>query len=246
MNEVKKVPKRILSSLLSSLAAGVVPRSGAPYIAIGREEEISALLEDLEKISEGEGRMRFLVGRYGSGKSFLIQLLRGYALEKDFITADADLSPDRRLYGTSGSGRATYRELMRNLASKSSPDGAALPKILAKWISGVRFELVEKGIADATPSQVEKEIMLVLREIEFCVGGFDFAKVIAEYYRAYLDDNDEKTSACLRWLRGEFANKSEAKRELGFPVSRSLTTTTGMILLSFGRSSLAGSVTVAS
>lgn len=219
MNEVKKVPKRILSSLLSSLAAGVVPRSGAPYIAIGREEEISALLEDLEKISEGEGRMRFLVGRYGSGKSFLIQLLRGYALEKDFITADSDLSPDRRLYGTSGSGRATYRELMRNLASKSSPDGAALPKILAKWISGVRFELVEKGIADVTPSQVEKEIMLVLREIEFCVGGFDFAKVIAEYYRAYLDDNDEKTSACLRWLRGEFANKSEAKRELGFPVS---------------------------
>lgn len=219
MNEVKMVPKRILSSLLSSLAAGVVPRSGAPYIAIGREEEISALLEDLEKISEGEGRMRFLVGRYGSGKSFLIQLLRGYALEKDFVTADADLSPDRRLYGTNGSGRATYRELIRNMASKSSPDGAALPKILAKWISGVRFELAEKGIADATPLQVEKEIMLVLRDVEFCVGGFDFAKVIAEYYRAYLEANDEKTSACLRWLRGEFTNKSEARRELGFSVS---------------------------
>ena len=219
MNEVKKVPKRILSSLLSSLSAGVVPRSGAPYIAIGREEEISALLEDLEKISDGEGRMRFLVGRYGSGKSFLIQLLRGYALEKDFITADTDLSPDRRLYGTGGSGRATYRELIRNLASKSSPDGAALPKILGKWISGIRFELAENGITEATPSQVEKELMLTLRDIEFCVGGFDFAKVIAEYYRAYMDGNDERMSACLRWLRGEFSNKSEAKRELGFSVS---------------------------
>lgn len=219
MNEVKKVPKRILSSLLSSLSAGVVPRNGAPYIAIGREDEISALLEDLEKISEGEGRMRFLVGRYGSGKSFLIQLLRGYALEKDFVTADADLSPDRRLYGTGGSGRATYRELIRNLASKSSPDGAALPKILAKWISGIRFDLAEKGIPNASADLVEKELMLVLRDVEFCVGGFDFAKVIAEYYRAYVDGNDEKTSACLRWLRGEFANKSEAKRELGFSVS---------------------------
>ena len=219
MNETKNVPKRILSSLISSLSAGVVPRSGAPYIAIGREDEISALLEDLEKINEGEGRIRFLVGRYGSGKSFLIQLMRGYALEKDYITADADLSPDRRLYGTGGSGRATYRELIRNLASKSSPEGAALPKILAKWISNVRFELAEKGIVDATPSQVEKQIMSVLRDVEFCVGGFDFAIVIAAYYRAYLEGNDEKASACLRWLRGEFANRSEAKRELGFSVS---------------------------
>ncbi len=219
MNEVKKVPKRILSSLLSSLSAGVVPRSGAPYIAIGRDEEISALLEDLEKISEGEGRMRFLIGRYGSGKSFLIQLLRGYALEKDFLTADADLSPDRRLYGTAGSGRATYRELMRNLASKSSPDGAALPKILAKWITSVKFSLAEQYGSDVPSSLVEKELMNVLRDVEFCVGGFDFAKVVSEYYKAYLDGNDERTSACLRWLRGEFSGKAEAKRELGFSVS---------------------------
>ncbi len=219
MNEIKKIPKRILSSLLSSLSAGVVPRSGAPYIAIGRDEEISALLEDLEKISEGEGRMRFLIGRYGSGKSFLIQLLRGYALEKDFLTADADLSPDRRLYGTAGSGRATYRELMRNLASKSSPDGAALPKILAKWITSVKFSLAEQYGSDVPSSLVEKELMNVLRDVEFCVGGFDFAKVVSEYYKAYLDGNDERTSACLRWLRGEFSGKSEAKRELGFSVS---------------------------
>ncbi len=219
MNEVKKVPKRILSSLLSSLSAGVVPRSGAPYIAIGREEEISALLEDIEKISEGEGRMRFLIGRYGSGKSFLIQLLRGYALEKDFLSADADLSPDRRLYGTAGSGRATYRELMRNLASKSSPDGAALPKILAKWITSVKFSLSEQYGGEVPIFLVEKELMSVLRDVEFCVGGFDFAKVVSEYYKAYLDGNDERTSACLRWLRGEFSGKSEAKRELGFSVS---------------------------
>ncbi len=219
MNEVKKVPKRILSSLLSSLSAGVVPRSGAPYVAIGREEEISALLEDLEKISEGEGRMRFLIGRYGSGKSFLIQLLRGYALEKDFITADADLSPDRRLYGTAGSGRATYRELMRNLASRSSPDGAALPKILAKWLTSVRFSLTERYGNNIPEAAIEKELMSVLRDVEFCVGGFDFAKVVSEYYRAYLDGNDEKASACLRWLRGEFSGKAEAKRELGFTIS---------------------------
>ena len=104
------------------------------------------MLEDLEKISEGEGRMRFLVGRYGSGKSFLMQLMRGYALERDFITADADLSPERRLYGTGGSGRATYRELIKNLASKSSPDGGALPKLIARWVDGLSNAVISEGI----------------------------------------------------------------------------------------------------
>ena len=114
-----KVPKRILASLISSLSAGVVPRSGTPYIAIGRDEEIRAMLSDLEKISEGEGTVRFLIGRYGSGKSFLMQLIRGYALEKGFLTADVDLSPERRLYGSGGNGLATYKELVRNMATKA-------------------------------------------------------------------------------------------------------------------------------
>jgi ABC-type polysaccharide/polyol phosphate transport system ATPase subunit len=114
--DIQNVPKRILSSLLSSVAAGVVPRAGSPYIAIGRQDEIAALLSDLENINEGGGALRFLIGRYGSGKSFLIQLIRGYALERGFVTADADLSPERRLYGTGGSGVATYKELIKNLA----------------------------------------------------------------------------------------------------------------------------------
>ena len=137
--ESVKVPKRILSSLISSVSAGVVPRAGAPYIAIGRNDEIAAFLSDLEEINEGGGTLRFLIGRYGSGKSFLIQLVRGYALERGFICADADLSPERRLYGSGGSGVATYRELMKNLASKSSPDGGALPIIIVKWIADTRM-----------------------------------------------------------------------------------------------------------
>ena len=134
LSSVKNVPKRILSSLLSSVAAGVVPRTGAPYIAIGRKDEISALLSDLELVNEGGGALRFLIGRYGSGKSFLIQLIRGYALEKGFVTADADLSPERRLYGSGGSGVATYRELIKNMATKASPEGGALSKMITRWV----------------------------------------------------------------------------------------------------------------
>lgn len=219
---MQKVPKRILSSLLASISAGVVPRSGAPYIAIGRSDEIKALLSDLEEVSEGGGRMRFLVGRYGSGKSFLIQLIRGYALERNFITADADLSPERRLYGSGGGGIATYRELMKNLASKSAPDGAALGRMISRWIDGLRSELVSAGAelgSDAFERRMSQEIFSRLRDMEELVGGFDFANVMSEYYKAYVGGADEKRSACMRWFRGEFATKTEARNALGFPVS---------------------------
>ena len=210
------VPRRILTSLLSSLSAGVVPRAGAPYIAIGRKDEIGAFLSDLENIGDGGSSMRFLIGRYGSGKSFLMQLIRGYALERDFLTADADLTPERRLYGTAGSGVATYRELMKNLASKASPDGGALPKIIARWIGNLQANVGEN---DPTGARLRDAVMNDLRDVEFLVGGFDFARVISAYYRAYLDGNDEQMSACMCWLRGEFASKTEARRMLGFPVS---------------------------
>ena len=219
---VQIVPRRILSSLIASVSAGVVPRAGAPYMAIGRNDEITAILDDLERTSMGEGRMRFIIGRYGSGKSFLIQLVRGYALEKNFITLDADLSPERRLYGTNGSGLATYRELIKNMASKSSPDGGALSKLISKWISELRIELVEKGISDESPAfmiELNKSVMNVMRDIEFLVGGFDFSKTIVEFYRAYVNGDDEKQSACLRWFRGEFSTKTEAKQALGYNIS---------------------------
>ncbi len=218
----QKIPKRILNSLLLSVSAGVVPRMGAPYIAIGRRDEIAALLSDLEQINEGSGTMRFIVGRYGSGKSFLMQLVRGYALERDFVTADADLSPERRLYGSSGSGVATYRELMKNMATKSSPDGGALPKMIARWIDALKTKVVADGInpeSDAFIRRLNMAAAETLHEVEYMVGGFDFCRVITEYYRAFIEGDDERKSACLRWLRGEYATKTEARNALGFAVS---------------------------
>ena len=214
--EAVRVPRRILNALMASLAAGVVPRTGAPYVAIGRKEEIGAFLSDLENISEGGAAMRFLIGRYGSGKSFLMQLVRGYALERDFLTADADLTPERRLYGTGGTGVATYRELMKNLASKASPDGGALPRIIARWLGQLQAEV---GEGDVTGERLRVRVSEALSDVEFMVGGFDFARVIVAYYRAYLDGNDEKMSACLCWLRGEFSSKTEARAALGMQIS---------------------------
>lgn len=225
MSAAERVPRRILGTIVSSVSAGVVPRIGAPYIAIGRRDEIAALLSDLEQLDAGGGSMRFLIGRYGSGKSFLMQLIRGYALEQNFLTADADLSPERRLYGTGGTGVATYRELMKNLACRTSPEGGALPTLLARWISDMQNRLMQQGITPEAPDygqRLEAMVFETLHDVECLVGGFDFAKVITAYYRAYGETGDaarDKMGACLRWLRGEYATKTQARIELGFPVS---------------------------
>lgn len=214
----KKIPKRILSGLLSSVSAGVVPRMGAPYIAIGRNEEIEALLSDLEAVNDGGGSMRFVIGKYGSGKSFLMQLVRGFALERGFITADADLSPERRICGAKGTGVATYRELMKNLASKSSPDGGALMQIITKWLSDLQSETAAEGYevgTEAFSAKLTGRIYEVTRGLEAQIGGFDFATVLTAYYKAYMNGDEEKKSSCMRWLRGEFSTKTEARHALG-------------------------------
>ncbi len=220
-NEIK-VPKRILNTLLTSLSAGVVPRVGAPYIAIGRTDEISSLLGDLEAVKDGGSACRFLIGRYGSGKSFLIQLIRGNALERGFICADADLSPERRLSGGNGCGLATYRELMRNLSSKTAPDGGALSSVFSRHFTSLKNEVVATGVFPENPKfedELKKRVYAAISELEADVGGFDFAQVLSEYYIASIHDDNEKKSACLQWLRGEFSTKTEAKRALGIPVS---------------------------
>ena len=217
-----KVPKRILNTLLSSLSAGVVPRVGAPYIAIGRSEEIGSLLDDLDATAEGGAACRFLIGRYGSGKSFLIQLVRGYALDRGFITADADLSPERRLTGGSGAGLATYRELISNLASKACPDGGALQTVLSRHLTIIKNALVNEGVTPdmaCFDEELKKRVYLSLSSLEDEAYGFDFARVLGEYYAASISDDSEKRSACLRYLRGEFANRTEARGALGFSVS---------------------------
>ncbi|MFB3917470.1 MAG: ATP-binding protein [Terriglobales bacterium] len=210
-----KIPKRVSTALVNSLGAGVVPRVGLEYVAVGRKIEIAALLQDLENIGEGGAAFRFVIGRFGSGKTFLLQLIRNYAMDRDLVVADADLSPERRLAGTDGHGLATYRELLRNLATKTRPDGGALPALLERWISGIQAKVVkEQGLKpnDASfPDAVEAAIVQVVNDMEGMVHGFDFASVVSAYWRGYRQEQDSLRDAALRWLRGEFATKTDAR-----------------------------------
>ncbi len=212
-----KVPTRIANILINALKGGVVPRAGLEYITVGRTQEISAILHDVEMIEEGGASFRFIVGKYGSGKSFLLQTIRNYATAKGFVVVDADLSPERRFAGTKGQGLATYKELIKNLSTKSKPDGGALPLILEKWIAGIQTSVKMQSSAndDTFDALVEKQIYAVAGSLESMVNGFEFARAIVLYWKAYRMDDAALKSNVLRWFRGEYPTRKEAKEDLG-------------------------------
>lgn len=219
MSDEKRVPKRIAQTLINSLKGGVVPRTGLPYITVGRKNEIEALLHDVDIVSEGGASFRFIVGKYGSGKSFLLQTIRNYVMDKGFIVADADLSPERRLQGTKGQGLATYRELISNLSTKTKPEGGAVTLLLDKWINKIQAECMEES--KSLPGsgefslEVDKKIYFTLSSLSELVHGFEFGNILSKYYHAHIEGDDDMKMKIVRWFRGEYTRKTHAKEALG-------------------------------
>mgnify|MGYP000672890919 FL=1 len=222
MPQKRRVPKRIAQTVLNSLKGGVVPRIGLPYITVGRKAEVEALLHDVDVIQEGGASFRFIVGRYGSGKSFLLQTIRNYVMDKNFVVVDGDLSPERRLQGSKGQGLATYRELIQNLSTKTRPEGGALTLILDRWINSVQMQVSqETGLNNDDPKfeqAVDQKIYGVISSLNELVHGFDFAKLLNMYYHAYMSGDDETKAKVVKWFRGEYSHKTEAKKELGVDI----------------------------
>lgn len=208
------ITKREAKTILTSLSAGVVPRTGLRHVSVGRLPEVAALKSDLDHNREGGATVRFVIGKFGSGKSFLLQLMRTYALESKFVVADADFSPERRLFGSGDEAIATYRELMKNLSTQTRPDGNALPTIIERWISSIQTNVAtESSLDHGSPefvNQVKNRIFSTLNDMQELIHGFDFGSVLAAYYQGYADNNEDLKSSALRWLRGEYTTKKEA------------------------------------
>jgi hypothetical protein len=209
MSPASAIRRKEQDAILQSLRAGVVPRTGLQHIQVGRIEEVKALLKDIECVADGGSAIRFVIGEYGSGKTFFLFLVRLMALEKRVVTVHADLSPDRRLYSTSGEARSLYAELMRNLATRTKPDGGALPAVVERFITSAQEEATSRS---TTPDSVIKERLASLSEL---VGGYDFAEVVAAYWRGHDTGDEVLKSNAIRWLRGEFTTRTDARKALG-------------------------------
>jgi hypothetical protein len=195
-------------TVLQALRAGVVPRTGLAFIQVGRAKEVKALVGDVDRIADGGSTIRFVIGDYGSGKTFFLTLVRAISQEKGLVSAHADLNPDRRLHGAQGQARSLYQELMRNLGTRTKPD-AAVGSVVERFISSTLQEAKQSG------ASVEATIHGRLHALSELTNGYDFAEVIAKYYAGHEQGNDQLKTNAVRWLRGEFATKTDARGALG-------------------------------
>lgn len=204
----ERIRPRDRDAILQSLAAGVVPRRGQQHIQVGRADEIRALLRDIDRLADGGSAVRFVIGEYGAGKTFFLNLVRSVGLEKGLVTMHADLNPDRRLHATGGQARNLFVELARNTATRTAPEGGALAAVVERFVTRARQEAGPDGNAEA----VIHQRLAALSEM---VGGYDFAAVVAAYWRGHADGDEAKKGAAIRWLRGEYATRTDARRDLG-------------------------------
>lgn len=209
MSDAVKIRPRDRDVILQSLRAGVVPLTGQHLIQVGRVEEVKALARDIDRIAEGGAGLRLVVGEYGSGKTFFLQLIRSIALEKKLVTMHADLNPDWRLHATDGKARSLYAELTRNMATRAKPDGGALMAVVERFVTTALTDAKARGVGTEA---VIRERLAALTEH---VGGYDFAEVIAAYWRGHESGNEVLKSDAVRWLRGEYATKTDARKALG-------------------------------
>lgn len=200
------------TAIIQSLNAGVVPRIGLHHIQVGRADEIKAILSDISKIKDDSATIRFIIGRYGSGKSFFLNLSRSVALEQKLVVTQADITPDRRLHASNGQARQLYAELMHNMSTKAKPEGGAMVSVVEKWISDLDFTLREEG---KDHSEIIKSIYHKLKPLQDLVSGYDFATTIAKYYEGFNSQNEVLQSSAIRWLSGEYTTKTEAYQDLG-------------------------------
>ena len=211
-----EIPRRTLVTMMNALSSGVVPRRGLEYIAVGRRRETETFVNDLEDTAEGGGAFRFISGKFGNGKSFMIQMVRNYAMDRGFVVMDADLAINRRLTGSKKEGLNTYRELVRNMAVKSRPDGGALELVLQRWIDEVRQRMsAERNLPlkDIPAGDVAERLARETSAMSGLTYYQDFAAVVSAYWRDVSSGREDMPS--LRWLKGEYELRSDVRRDLG-------------------------------
>lgn len=209
MTDIIAIRPKERDAIIQSLRAGVVPRIGQHLIQVGRLDEAKAMMRDLDRIVDGGSTIRFVVGSYGAGKTFFLNLIRSIALEKKLVTMHADLNPDRRFHATGGQARNLFAELSRNVATRAKPEGAALASVVERFVTSALGDARARGV---NPEAIIRERLDALVDL---VGGYDFAEVIAAYWRGHESANDELKGSAVRWLRGEFGTKTEARAALG-------------------------------
>lgn len=216
-----KIKAKEATAIINSLSGGVVPKIGVQHITVGRKLEIEAFTEALEDVKNGHSMVKFWIGDFGSGKSFMLHLMNTVATKQKFVVSNADFTPDNRLYANDRKAVALYSAIMDNVSIHTKPEGGALPTLLDKWIEQVVSKTAQLNNIPITEIRDEKYMNLIQSNIMQTVnevtdtGGFDFGVVIIKYYEGYIKDDEYSRRSALKWLKGEYQTKTEARQDLG-------------------------------
>lgn len=218
---VLKIKAKEATAIINSLSGGVVPRIGVQHITVGRQLEIEAFTQALDDVKNGHSMVKFWIGDFGSGKSFMLHLLNTVATKQKFVVSNADFTPDNRLYSNDGKALVLYSAIMDNIAIQTKPEGGALPTLLDKWIEQVVSKTAQINNIPITEIRNEKYFKLIQDNIMQTVnevtetGGFDFGIVVIKYYEGYIKNDEFLRRSALKWLKGEYNTKTEARQDLG-------------------------------
>lgn len=216
-----KIKAKEATAIINSLSGGVVPRIGVQHITVGRQLEIEAFTQALDEVKNGHSMVKFWIGDFGSGKSFMLHLLNTVATKQKFVVTNADFTPDNRLYSNDGKAVVLYSAIMDNIAIQTKPEGGALPTLLDKWIEQVVSKTAQVNNIPVTEIRDEKYFNLIQDNIMQTVnevtetGGFDFGVVVIKYYEGYIKNDEFLRRSALKWLKGEYRTKTEARQDLG-------------------------------
>jgi hypothetical protein len=209
------------ASIINALQGGVVPHIGIQHMLVGRAKETDAIIGSLENVARGNSEVKFWIGDFGSGKSFMLQLIETLAVRTNFVVSTVDFTPVNRLYASDGKARALYSEIITKIITQTDQDGNALTTILDQWIEALMGAVVSESHVDFDSLTSNDSRHLVISKIidttkQFgSPGGFEFGQAIAKYFEGYATGNGALQESALRWLKGQYTAKTDSLRDLG-------------------------------
>ncbi|MBU5427676.1 ATP-binding protein [Tissierella pigra] len=217
-----RVNPKEADNIIKALEGGVVPRRGIQHLLVGRNEEVQEIISILESITQGGSDIRFWIGDFGSGKSFMLRTIESIAVQKNFVVSTVDLTPTRRFYSSDGKAKSLYNEIINNIVIQTSQDGNAINTIIEEWINRIITNISERDnipinqlLMIENKKIVENEILNITSCFKSVGLSYELGQAISKYYEGIAEDNKVLKLKALRWIRGDIDTRTESKRELG-------------------------------
>lgn len=204
----------ILREIIDSLRNGTVPAEGTENIAVGIDEELTEIQDQIERTREDKSAFKFIIGDYGSGKTFFSTSVREMAYDKKFVVSSVVISQETPLHKF----EELYRKIMEGMRTSENKKIPAFNFILEEWLLNIEDKVIE--IEGLDPYEDSKKFQIEMNkrinEELMIVGSIaaSFANAIRAFYKAKYEGDTVLAQGAVAWLKGDNV-RAELKSKLG-------------------------------